>query len=260
MFVSSTDGVTIGYADLSVNQQPAVFGGIASRDRMQWRELLAYLTKLCDAKCALDDMDRQVLCKLIIAIANDVLCSHSTRAIEGIYNILASRGKASYTKKVVKYATVACGWYEDYKVLENGKVNFTKKDKELFTIHKDKIGYVVNIAPREATHGIKRIRNLFWSSLQGKAQAISGIDCLLYQISEKEDKVQTALVARKKRAIADIELCKKYPNSPYAYALMEAAKQELLRIYNITPEFMSEKDFQILATSANFVGKPNGKV
>ena len=151
----------ISYAQVETYSQPA--------EHDNWQAMLRYIVRLCDAKDFVDLADKQILCKLVTAARNDVIHSHSTRCIEAIFQALAARGKKAYAKKILRYVSAACGWYERVTFSDKGKAIVEECQEPFLSVAKDKAGYTVHFAQRNFVHGIKAIRMAVAGSETGPA-------------------------------------------------------------------------------------------
>lgn len=236
----------ISYAQVETYSQPA--------EQATWQDMLKYIVSLCDAKDFVDLADKQILCKLVTAARNDLVHSHSTRCIEAIFQALAARGKKAYAKKILRYVSAACGWYERITFSDKGKTIIEECQEPFLSVVKDKAGYTVLFAQRNFMHGIKAIRKQAWQSLEAKKAQLDAISCLDWTFVKQEDAGMKLISASYKQAMSQLKYVKEHPEDENAILIGALAKAVLAILGKQMPDLMSENDTKVFAHSANFWG------
>lgn len=220
-----------------------------------WPATLKYIVRLCNRKDFIDRADKQILCKLVMAACNDIMHSHSTRCIEAIYQTLASHGKTAYAKKILRYVTAACGWYE--KVIRNGKGKTVIEEcqEPFLLVAKDRSGYTIHFAQRSFTHGVKAIRKPAWQSLEEKKALLDAASCLEWSFVKQEDIGMKLINASYKHAVAQIKYVKEHPEDEDAVLITALAKSVLTILGEQMPGLLSDDDMKVFSNKANFYGE-----
>lgn len=242
-----TTTAVISYAQVETYSQPA--------EHDDWQTMLRYIVSLCDAKDFVDLADKQILCKLVTAARNDVIHSHSTRCIEAIFQALAARGKKAYAKKILRYVSAACGWYERVTFSDKGKAVIEECQEPFLSVAKDKAGYTVHFAQRDFVHGIKAIRKQAWQSLEAKQAPLDAISCLDWTFVKQEDTGMKHISASYKQAMSQLRYVKEHPEDENAVLIDALAKSVLALLGKQMPELLSENDMKVFANSANLQGE-----
>lgn len=246
----------ISYAQIEAYRQPATQDD-NWQDNWQddWQDILRYIIRLCDTKDSIELADKQILCKLVQAARNDITHSHSTRCIEAIYHTLAARGKTAYAKKIIRYVTAACGWYENATSNDKGKTIIKECQEPFLRVVKDKAGYTVHFAQRGFTHGIKAIRKKAWASLEAKQAILDSISCLDWTFTRQEDAGMKQIQASYKQAMSQLKYVKEHPEDENAILIAALAKNALTLLGKQMPEILKDEDMKIFANSANIRGE-----
>jgi len=237
----------ISYAPVETYSHPA--------GHDNWQDMLRYIVRLCDEKDFVDLADKQILCKLVQAARNDIIHSHSTRCIEAIFQALAARGKKAYAKKILRYVSTACGWYENATFSDKGKTIIKECQEPFLSVVKDKAGYTVHFAQRNFTHGIKAIRKRAWQSLEAKQAQLDAISCLDWTFVKQEDAGMKHISASCKQAMSQLRYVKEHPEDENAVLIAALAKNVLAILSKQMPELLSENDMKVFANSANLQGE-----
>lgn len=237
---------TISYAQVETYSPPA--------GHDNWQDMLSYIVRLCDEKDFVDLADKQILCKLVQAARNDAIHSHSTRCIEAIFQALAARGKKAYAKKILRYVSAACGWYERVTFSDKGKTIVEECQEPFLSVAKDKAGYTVHFAQRNFVHGIKAIRKKAWQSLEAKQAQLDAISCLDWTFVKQEDAGMKHINASYKQALSQLRYVKEHPEDENAVLIAALAKNMLAILSKQMPELLSENDMKVFANSANLQG------
>lgn len=237
----------ISYAQVETYSQPA--------EHDNWQDMLRYIVRLCDAKDFVDLADKHILCKLVTAARNDAIHSHSTRCMEAIFQALAARDKKAYAKKILRYVSAACGWYERVTFSDKGKAIVEECQEPFLSVAKDKAGYTVHFAQRNFVHGIKAIRKQAWQSLEAKQARLDAISCLDWTFARQEDAGMKHISASCKQAMAQLRYVKEHPEDENAVLITALAKNVLTILGKQMPELLSENDMKVFANSANLQGE-----
>lgn len=237
----------ISYAQVETYSQPT--------EHDNWQAMLRYIVRLCDAKDFVDMADKQILCKLVTAARNDAIHSHSTRCMEAIFQALAARDKKAYAKKILRYVSAACGWYERVTFSDKGKAIVEECQEPFLSVAKDKAGYTVHFAQRNFVHGIKAIRKKAWQSLEAKQARLDAISCLDWTFVKQEDAGMKHISASCKQAMAQLRYVKEHPEDENAVLIAALAKNVLTILGKQMPELLSENDMKVFANSANLQGE-----
>lgn len=219
-----------------------------------WQAMLRYIVRLCDEKDFIDLADRQILCKLVTAARNDILHSHSTRCIEAIFQALAARGKKAYAKKILRYVSAACGWYERVTFSDKGKAAIEECQEPFLSVAKDRAGYTVHFAQRNFVHGVKAIRKQAWQSLEANQAQLDAISCLDWTFVKQEDTGMKLINASYKQAMSQLRYVKEHPEDENAIVINALASNVLAILGKQMPDLMSESDMKVFANAANFHG------
>lgn len=236
----------IPYAQVEIYSQPA--------ENTTWQDMLRYIVSLCDEKDFVDLADKQILCKLVTAARNDLIHSHSTRCIEAIFQALAARGKKAYAKKILRYVSAACGWYERVTFSDKGKAAIAECQEPFLAVAKDRAGYTVHFAQRDFVHGIKAIRKKAWQSLEAKKAQLDAISCLDWTFVKQEDPGMKHISASYKQAMSQLRYVKEHPEDENAILINALATSVLAILGKQIPDLLSEKDMKVFANSANLHG------
>lgn len=231
--------------------QVETYSQLAEHD---WQAMLRYIVRLCDEKDFVDLADKQILCKLVTAARNDILHSHSTRCIEAIFQALAARGKKAYAKKIIRYVSAACGWYERVTFSDKGKAVIEECQEPFLSVAKDRAGYTVHFAQRNFVHGVKAIRKQAWQSLEANQAQLDAISCLDWTFVKQEDTGMKLINASYKQAMSQLRYVKEHPEDENAIVITALAKSVLAILGKQMPDLMSESDMKVFANSANFHG------
>lgn len=219
-----------------------------------WQDMLRYIVRLCDEKDFVDLADKQILCKLVTAARNDLIHSHSTRCIEAIFQALTARGKKAYARKILRYVSAACGWYERVTFSDKGKAVIEECQEPFLSVVKDKAGYTVLFAQRNFVHGIKAIRKQAWQSLEAKKAQLDAISCLDWTFVKQEDIGMKHINASYKLAMSQLKYVKEHPEDENAILIDALARNILALLGKQMPDLLSEKDMKVFANSADLYG------
>lgn len=219
-----------------------------------WQDMLRYIVRLCDEKDFVDLADKQILCKLVTAARNDLIHSHSTRCIEAIFQALTARGKKAYARKILRYVSAACGWYERATFSDKGKAIIEECQEPFLSVVKDRAGYTVLFAQRNFMHGIKAIRKKAWQSLEAKKAQLDAISCLDWTFVKQEDTGMKLISASYKQAMSQLRYVKEHPEDENAILIDALARNILALLGKQMPDLLSEKDMKVFANSANLYG------
>lgn len=247
-----TTTAVISYAQVETYSQPAEYDN--------WQDMLRYIVCLCDTKDFVDRADRQILCQLVTAARNDIVHSHSTRCIEAIFQALAARGKKAYAKKILRYVSAACGWYERVTFSDKGKAVIEECQEPFLSVAKDRAGYTVHFAQRDFVHGIKAIRKQAWQSLEAKKAQLDAISCLDWTFVKQEDPGMKLISASYKQAMSQLRYVKEHPEDENAILIDALAKNILALLGKQMPDLLSEKDMKVFANSATLHGSDRKSV
>lgn len=233
--------------------QVETYSQLAEHD---WQAMLKYIVRLCDEKDFVDLADKQILCKLVTAARNDITHSHSTRCIEAIFQALAARGKKAYARKILRYVSAACGWYERVTFSDKGKGKAVIEEcqEPFLSVAKDRAGYTVHFAQRNFVHGIKSIRKQAWQSLEAKKAQLDAISCLDWTFVKQEDTGMKLISASYKQAMSQLRYVKEHPEDENAILIDALASNVLAILGKQMPELLSENDMKVFANAANLQG------
>lgn len=241
-----TTTAVISYAQVETYSLPA--------EQDTWQDMLRYIVSLCDTKDFVDRADKQILCQLVTAARNDIIHSHSTRCIEAIFQALTARGKKAYAKKILRYVSAACGWYERVTFSDKGKAVIEECQEPFLSVAKDRAGYTVHFAQRDFVHGIKSIRKQAWQSLEAKRAQLDAISCLDWTFVKQEDTGMKHIRASYKQAMSQLRYVKEHPEDENAVLINALAQNMLAILGKQMPELLSENDMKVFANSADLYG------